>query len=288
MASAQRLGDANRWRPAPTSEAAVTWADASITESPLALTLTEADVQAILLIRSAIDHTDVVARAITRRDPFLPHSISRVALEHALRALYLIEPGLTPAQRVERRLDDLLHAVAETERQRTGLLKWGLLASLEPDPMEKELDQIEARASALHLTITITRRGRRVSEHGRPSTIALAEKYLSGPYGGIAEFLIRGHGASVHGVETAFLGATTDQYDPTTGINLPVPILADTPSLAFMLLNVPLALGRAFRDLASQFGWSGKGKPWREWERQQARLVSTWAEAIGAEGDDDG
>jgi hypothetical protein len=88
-AAARRLGDDNRWRPNLGSDEAATWKTAAATRDPLSLTLVEADVHAILLVRSALAHADEVGRAISNQQPLLPLSIGRVVLKHALRSLHL-------------------------------------------------------------------------------------------------------------------------------------------------------------------------------------------------------
>jgi len=281
-ASARRLGDANNWRPVAGSDTASSWEAAAETQDPLQVTLTEADVQAVLLVRSALAHADEVGRAISSRQPFLPHSIGRITVEHSLRALHLAEQDAAPIQRAERRLDDLLYALTEGQRQRAAYTKKAKLDPSElPDTSHLRAD-IEARAAALGLTVVETRRELRVSTDGRKSTMALAETYLSGPYPGVAEFLIREHGAGIHGLETALLANSTDQFDPTTGINLPTPALPEPPVLAFTLLSVPLALDNAFRAVASRFEWPAAGKPWSTWDRDRNRLLQRWEDAIDA------
>jgi hypothetical protein len=117
--------------------------------------------------------------------------------------------------------------------------------------------------------------------------LSLAETYLSGPYAGVAEFLVRGHGASIHGIETAFLATTVDQFDPVTGINMPTPVLHDAPTLAFTLMGIPLALENAFRAVASSVEWPAAGKTWRTWDRDSKRLIDTWTSAVNAVSEDE-
>lgn len=288
VASARRLGDENNWRAAPGSETAVIWTAAVKTRAPLQLTLTEADVHAVMLVRSALAHADEVGRAISGRRPFLPQSIGRTAVELALRALHLTEESATPAERAERRLNDLLYAITESERQREGYAKKANLSPDEVGDMAHARAEVEQRAAALGLTITNTKNGgRRVSARVRPSTMALAETYLSGSHAGIPEFLVRGHGANIHGIETALLASTTGQFDPTTGITMPNPVLRDPLNLAFELMGVPLSLDNAFRAVASRLEWPAAGKAWRTWDRNRERFLKTWMNAVNAAQEDE-
>jgi len=268
VASARHFGDENKWRAAPGSQAAATWTAAS-GRDPLQLTLTEADVEAVLLIRSALAHADEVGRAISGRRPFLPQSIGRTAVELALRALHLADENATPAERAERRLNNLLYTITEGERRRQGYARKGNL-SLDSDPHAPD---VEERIAALGLTVTDTKNGgRHVGERPRPSTMALAETYLAGSYAGVPEFLVRGHGANIHGIETALLASTTGEFDPTTGITMPSPVLRDTPTLAFELLGIPLSLDNAFRAVAARLEWPAEGRAWRTWDRDRDRF----------------
>jgi hypothetical protein len=147
-ASSRRFGDEHKWRAAPGSKTAATWKAASDTEDPLHLTLTEADVQAVLLVRSALAHAEEVGRAISVGRPFLPHSVGRIAVEHALRALHLTDQSATPAERAARRFDDLLYAITEGERQRASFAKRAQLPSEGFGDMTDVLDQVERRRSA--------------------------------------------------------------------------------------------------------------------------------------------
>jgi hypothetical protein len=99
-ASATHLGDKNRWRAAPGSATEEYWRGAAATQDPLQLTLAEADVHAVLLMRSALAHADVVGRAVSQRRPFLPHSVGRIVVELGLRAQYLMDREATPMERL--------------------------------------------------------------------------------------------------------------------------------------------------------------------------------------------
>jgi hypothetical protein len=280
--AAQRFGREHQWRPTPGSKAAAAWSQAADTRDPLQLTLLEADVQAVMLTRSALAHADEVGRAVSTKRAFLPHSVGRICVEHGLRALHLADTDASPEQRAERRLNDLLHAVTEGERQRISFAKKAKLVAGELRDATEALNDVKARAQALGLEVIETKRGRRVGDDGRASTLALAERYLAGSHPGVAEFLVRGHGASVHGIETAFLASAADQVDPVTGINVPSPELHDPSTLALTLMGVPLAVDNAFRAVASRFQWPAQGNAWRTWDKAHGRQLETWATAIDA------
>jgi len=247
------------------------------------MTLVEADVHGVLLVRSALAHADAVARAVSARHPFLPSSIGRIVVEHSLRARTLLDNEATPTERAERRLDDLLYAVTEAERQRNGFARRSGGDADSLDDASDMLQTVEARAATLGFKVTRTKTGgRRVSESGRPSTMSLAERYLGGEYPGVLEFLVRSHGASVHGVETALLDAAIDQFDPSTGINMPQPALMPAPLLSFALMGIPLATIGTLDALAARFEWPRDTKPGRGFDRDRSRLFQTWAAAANA------
>lgn len=278
--TARRLGDANRWRPNPDSAEAAVWRTASSTRDPLSLTLVEADVHAVLLVRSALVHVDEVGRAISSRQPLIPLSAGRVTLEHALRALYLTDEDLSPTERAEHRLDDLLYAITESGRRRHGAAKIPDVDADQIVGVDDALANVKMRAQALGLTFTATKKGNRVSQRGRPSTMRLAEHYLSGEHSGVLEFLLRGHSAIIHGIETALLASAVDDFDPATGLNMPTPGLADPAGLAFELLGIPPALDNAFRSVASRFDWPPYGKAWRKFDQARAQLLKVWTRAV--------
>ena len=282
-ASARKVGDENRWRVAPGSAEATVWKAAADTRGPLEFTLTEADVHAVLLVRSALAHADEVGRTISAQQPFLPNSVGRTVVEHALRARFVLDESATPQERAERRLDDLLYAVTEAERQREGFAKQAKLAEGELGDLSGRLKDVEARAAALGFTVTKTKAGgRRASDAGRPGTGSLAERYLAGEYPGVLGLLVRGHAASSHGVETALLDASTDEFDPETGIHMPQPAVMAPPLLSIALMGVPLALISTVDTLATRFEWPKDGKAWQALDRSRTRLLETWSAASNA------
>ncbi|MCW2767698.1 MAG: hypothetical protein JWO11_3657 [Nocardioides sp.] len=286
-ASATRFGDENRWRAAPGSATEEYWRGAAATQDPLQFTLAEADVHAVLLVRSALAHADVVGRAISQRRAFLPHSVGRIVVELGLRAQYLMDGEATPLERAERRLDDLMYAISEKERQRSVFARKAKLNDVDVADNAEVLARVRERVVALGFTISKTKSGGlRVSEKGRPGTGTLAEKYLSGEFAGVGEFLVRGHAANIHGMETALIDATIDQFDPLTGINMPDPTLGDSPIVALALMGVPLTLANAFRSVGARFEWPALGKAWEAWDRKHETLLHLWATTVDALPDD--
>ena len=279
-ASARHFGDANRWRPNADSAEGATWRAAADTKDPLSLTLVEADVHAVLLVRSALAHTDEVGRAISNRQPFLPLSVGRVALEHALRALYLTDEDATLEERAARRLDELFFAIRESDWRRKGAAKMKEVDADQIAGVDQALAEVKARAEALGLTVTTTSKGNRVTASGRPSAMDLAEHYLSGENPGVLNFLLRGHGAIIHGIETGLLASARDDFDLDLGLNVPVPGLSEAPVLAFELLGIPPAIDNAFRSMASRFGWPADGKAWRKFDQSRTRLFDVWTRAV--------
>lgn len=286
-AAARRVGDQSKWRPHPGSESSDVWRAAADTRDPLWVTLVESDVHATLLLRSALAHIDEVGRAVGKRQPFLPLSTGRVALEHSLRCLHLMDVDLTDAERAERRLDELLYAITESDRRRLGFAQRANIDLEQIPDTASTLQEVQERATALGLTITTTSNARRVSALGRPSTMRLAEQYLSGEYPGVLELLLRGHGAIVHGLETALLVSATDTYDPDTGLSMPIPALSEPPVLAFELLGLPPAIDNAFSSIATRFAWPTLGRPWTKYSHERMHLLDVWTRAVneGTEGD---
>lgn len=282
-ASATQFGDENRWRAAPGSAAEEYWGRAAANQDPLQFTLVEADVHAVLLVRSALPHADVIGRAISQRKPFLPYSIGRIVVELGLRAHYLMDGEATPKERTERRLDDLLHAISEKERQRSAFVRRANLSDDDVGDTGDVFLQVRKRVEALGLSVAKTRTGGlKVSEKGRPGTGTLAEKYISGEQAGVGEFLVRSHAANIHGMETALLDAAADQFDPVTGINMPAPSLGDAPMVALALMAVPLTMANAIRAVGARFEWPAVGKRREVWDRTNEHLLHLWAVAVDA------
>ena len=278
--SARRLGDAYRWRPEPGSTAETRWQSASGSD-PLNLTLAEGEAHGVLLVRSALEHTSAVATAISSRRPFLPHSIGRTGLEHALRAHHLLDPDETPTVRAGRRLDEWLYAVTESGYRRIGIVKAGHPNSENLPDEEVMVERIRIRAVSLGMEmVKAGKAGYRVTQTGRASTMRLAESQLGAGGAGVPAFLIRNHAAVAHGVETGLLASAVDRIDLDTGTNVPEPTIAEPPDLAYGLMCVPLAMLNAVRALSLCLEWEESDSRWRDYTRDHARLIQTWERAV--------
>lgn len=282
--AARNLGESNRWSAAAGSGAAATWKAAVTTEDPLQVTLADADLRALLLARSAFAHAGQAGRAIARQQPFLPHSVGRIAFEHSLLVLHLIDQDVTPIERAERRLDDVLYALSEKTKQRDEFIKKAGLDAGEDEGLTAMVDDVTARATTLGFTVKTHRSFKHlrfVSERGRPSTMSLAETYLPGVRSGFGEWLMRGHGASIHGLETSFLEASTAWFDSDVGVYLPIPQLPDPSVLASTLVGVPVALTRSVHALANRFDWP-QDKAWDNWVQSEDQLMDTWLDTVAS------
>lgn len=279
--SAQRAGDIYRWRPASESVAEGEWLAAANEKASLERTLVEADVAATLLLRASLEHATATATAITANRPYLPLSVGRTALEHALRAAYLIESDVSPLVRAERRLDDWLDALEESRRRREGIVKSGHSHADEIVDEVEALERVEARASALGLTFTPARRGRAATvTAGRPTTMALAEKLLSHSAAGMSSYLLRSHAAVAHGTEFGLLHATVENYDLSTGVNVFRPQALPAGERAFGLMGVALSVRNAFRAVARRYDWSHETREWRNFAKADEQLLTVWEAAV--------
>lgn len=245
------------------------------------MTLAEAEAHGVLLVRSALEHASAVATAISSRRPFLPHSIGRTALEHALRAHHLLDPDATSIERVGRRLDEWLYAVTESGYRRIGIVKAGHPGSEDVQDETVMVERIRIRAASLGLDVVKGQRDDyRVTPTGRASTMSLAESQLGAGGAGVPTFLIRNHAAVAHGVETGLLACAVDGIDLETGINVPEPMIAEPPDLAYGLMCVPLAMVNAIRALSLRLEWEQSDTRWRDYTRDHARLIETWERAV--------
>jgi hypothetical protein len=278
--SASALGASHRWLPVHGSAARASW-DAAKTDDPLELTLTEADVHGVTLLRSALEHVDAVGSAVSGRRAYLPVTIGRSAVEHALRVQHLLDADEAPLTRARRRLDEWLYAVTESGFQRVGIQKASHPGSESMPDESAMVERIRLRAQELGFEMVKQKRtGYRVSERGRASTMRLAEDHLGAGGAGVPRFLIQNHGAVVHGVETGLLASAKDREDPETGLNVPEPAIADPPALAFGLMCVPLSAINAVRAVVLRFGWPDEGAPARRYMRDRDRLLEQWERAV--------
>ncbi len=294
--AASGFGQDNRWRPNSDSETATVWRAAAI--DMRARTLTEADVQAITLLHSGLEHVAATAQSISAGRALLPHTLARTATEHLLRAQHLLDETATSEDRIQRRLNEWLYAITESGYRRQGLLNSDVIATagLTPDDLgltESDLlQQAHDRAEAVGEVITDrdpsnkkTRGPRVEGTPGRLSTMRLAEIYTAGEAGGIPAFTMRALSASVHGTEIGVLQSFSDDApaDPSLGgVIVPVPAQLDPPTLAFSLLGVVLSLVNAIDSIRIRFAWASQTKADRRYQRDKDALLATWGRALNA------
>ena len=294
--AAGSLGKDHRWRPNGDSETATMWRTAAT--DMRARTLTEADVQAITLVHSGLEHVVATAQSISARRALLPHTLARTATEHLLRAQYLLDETASSDDRIQRRLNEWLYAITESGFRRQGLINSDVIATAGLTPDDLGLSQSDLvqeaheRAAALGETITDrdpkgkkARVPRVEGTPGRISTMRLAEVYTAGAAGGIPAFTMRGLPASVHGTEIGVLQSFSDDApaDPSLGdVIVPVPAQLDPPTLAFSLLGVVLSLVNATHSIRMRFAWPNHTKADRRYERAKDALLATWSTALDA------
>ena len=276
VVAAQRLGAVHAWLPA--SETPLMTPSTRVSEV-LATTCAEAEAHAALLVQSSLEHADAVAVFISRRSPFLPHSVGRTANEHALRAMHFLDPTVDERERAARRMNEWLYAIKETRRRRVGIVNAGHPgAELMPDeaPMR---ERIFARAETLGLLVNRTQDGGYVGALRRVSTMKLAEQYLSAPGGGgVSSAALRLHAGMTHGVETALL--STSEHGERGGRRLATPKSMEPSVLAFHLMGVLVATVNAIRSLAVRYHWDLEGRAADVLATHQAGAMDTWQRAI--------
>lgn len=289
------LGKEHRWRPNGESDTAVMWRAAAT--DLRARTLTEADVQAITLVRSGLEHVIATAQSISAGRALLPHTLARTATEHLLRAQHLLDETASPDDRIQRRLNEWLYAITESGQRRQGLVNSDVIATagLTPDDLGLSqsdlLQEAHERAAAVGETITErdpqgkrTRYPRVEGTPGRLSTMRLAEIYTAGEARGIPSFTMRNLSATVHGTEIGVLQSFSDAApeDPSLGdVIVPEPIQLDPPTLAFSLLGVLLSLLNTTDSIRVRFGWPNHSKADRRYDRAKDALMATWSSALG-------
>lgn len=294
--AARHLGKEHRWRPNGDSDAAAMWRAAAT--DMRARTLTEADVQAITLVHSGLEHVVATAQSISAGRALLPHTLARTATEHLLRAQHLLDETASPDDRIQRRLNEWLYAITESGQRRQGLINSDVIATAGLTPDDLGLSQSDLmheaheRADALGETITDRDPNGRKSRYarvdgtlGRLSTMRLAEVYTAGEAGGIPSFTMRSLSATVHGTEIGVLQSFSEDApeDPTLGdVIVPDPVQLDPPTLAFSLLGVVLSLLNTTDSIRVRFGWPNQSKADRRYDRAKDALMATWSAALDA------
>lgn len=292
--SARALGAHHRWRPDLAAESAEDWRPAAVDMA--ARTLCEADVQAVTLMHSGLEHAAVTGQLLAAGRVFLPHTAARTASEHLLRAQHLVDPTTTPEERRRRRLNEWAYAAVEADYRRQGLISSVLKTADWVDPEEpldlgkskKELfAEIAERATAIGEELFIGGKHanlpRVAGTDGRLSTMRLAELYTAGDASGIPSFTMRGHSAVTHGTEIGILShfAEDAPEDPNLGgVIVPRPEALDVASTAFSLLGVLLACLNATDAMRQRFGWPASAAIDRRYEKAQAKATETWSTAL--------
>jgi hypothetical protein len=278
VVSARRDGDDAGWQPAPGSTALQLWEHAP--HDALARTVVEAEMSATLLARSALEHAAEVADAITGRKSWVPHTLGRTAVEHALRAKHQLDDLASDLTRAARRLNEWMYAIDEAAKLRKGLQQAGHPGSEELPDLEADRERVRARARELGLAISAE--GNRVGSEGRAKTINLAERYLAGEHQGagtgVPSWQLRRYAAMDHGTETALLLATAAEVGPA-GVTLLVPEAMPVPELAFELMAVPLAVINSHRALRHRFEWPASKAATVALDDQN-RLLEIWEAAM--------
>lgn len=276
VVAAQRIGAANDWLPAGQRPEVSKQGDVT---RLLTATCAEADAHAALLVQSSLEHSEAVALFISRRSPVLPHSVGRTAIEHAVRALYFLDPTVDEPERAARRLNEWLYALEETQRRRVGIVRAGHPGAELMNDEAPMRERIFVRATELGLTVNHTRKGAYVGDKPRASVTDLAEQYLSAPGGeGVSGAALRLHAGMVHGLETALLSAS--EHGEREGRRVATPKPMDPPLLAFHLMGVLVATVNAIRGLAARFDWDMEGRAAEVLAAKQAGAMDTWQLAI--------
>lgn len=303
--AAHRLGRANEWVPRNGSVSAGIWEIASsewrTPAEALARTVAEAEVHAVALVRSGLEHADLVSRTVARGLAYAPHTVARTAEEHLLRALhYLVtsqhgEIGSVEDQRAiaEVRLNQVLSNLNESERLHFGVLKseWGHL--VDQQSIDDQWTQCRAIAEALGWAIDSNRNVARLAHtpSGRISTMTLASMYLAdvdtSEFDGrvLTQLIARTHGSAAHGYETGLLSSTRiEPRDDLAFAALTIePEQMEVGKLTFDLMLVPLCVVNVVESLAERFGWAD-GRPYETYMTSRRRMLDTWSAVVSLPG----
>lgn len=302
--AARRLGRACAWVPAPDSASGRVWAVASTNwrtpDEALARTVAEADVHALALIQSGLEHASLVAGTGSRGLAYAPHSIARTTEEHLLRALdYQVtnrapELGSREDQLAiaEIRFNQVLSNLSESERLTAGLAatEWATLTN--DEIVAEQWKETRARVEALGWSIDTKRKIAKLAHtNGRASTMELAGKYLAdedtSQFNGraITQLIVRTRGSVAHGYETSLLASTqlTPRQDLSFAALAIEPKQMDLGELTFNLMTVPLSLANTLDALAARFGWTNE-KAFQTYMTRKARMIDAWTDAVSLPG----
>lgn len=299
--SAERLGAAHDWVPADGSISGGIWTVASVDwHTPveaLARTVAEAEVHAVALVRSGLEHADLVSRTVARGLAYAPHTVGRTAEEHLLRALhYLVttraeELGSADDQRAiaEVRLNQVLANLNESERLQSGLLGSDWSDIVNRQTVDDQWARCREVADALGWEVERTRGAARLAQtkEGRLSTMNLASIYLvdqdTSHFDGrvLTQLIARTHGSTAHGYETGLLSSTRlEPRDDLAFAALTIePEQMEVGKLTFDLMLVPLCVGNTVDALAERFGWNDR-KAYETYMAARSRMVEAWTEAV--------
>lgn len=300
--SAQRLGRANKWLPDPDSPSARTWKTASKRwqneHEVLATTVAEAEVHAVTLIRSGLEHTDVLCRAVTRGLAYVPHTVARTAEEHLLRALHYLDTDRVQdlgshedlVATAEIRFNQLLVNCTESERLTGGLDGSPWAQTADKTTVAEQWIDLERRAEVLGWSFTRGKRAKLTHTNGRCSSMQLAADYLSGPTteqmngAALTQVLARSRGSVAHGFETGLFVFTRIEPRgdlPFAALTLE-PQQVPTGALAFQLMTIPMCVGNAVDALAARFGWD-QSEAFDLYRRARGKMVVTWRDILNRE-----
>lgn len=150
--------------------ASIEWQTA---EEALARTAAEADVHAIALIHSGLEHADLVARTVSRGLAYSPHTVARTAEEHLLRALHYQVTNRASALGghedqlaiAEVRFNQVLSNLSESGRLAGGLAATDWAALTNDDIVAEQWKETRSRVEALGWQIETRRGGRQTRAH---------------------------------------------------------------------------------------------------------------------------
>lgn len=278
------VGDQWAWEPAPDSKAAEDWGLDAYSDA-LARTLAEADVHAVSLLRSALEHAVVTAQAISAGRAFVPLTTGRTATEHAVRAQYLFDAEAPRLERAARRMNEWLFAIEEREWQRKGIVAASHPGADQIEDSSRQLRLVEERVAALGLGLEKSRNGRRhISGYEeRPGPMVLSERYLSDADAhGVTTAIFKTKHAFMHGLETGLLSASVE-VPSSFEVQLMRPQQMPVGDLAFSLLQVAFSAFNATRAMAVRFERGGDGDvAWGRLIKNRESLLETWAAPISS------